>query len=89
MDGDKTRGLYRRYRVERTDGSSAAGGKHEHCDYFVLDLSHDRFALNALIAYESVCRDDYPELARDLQEKIRAMKALRGTFFSGQSGHGR
>ena len=36
-DADKNKGLYQKYRVERTDGSSAPGCKHEKCRYFVLD----------------------------------------------------
>ena len=80
---DTSRGLYNKYRVERTDGSSGPNGKHSACEYYVLDLTHDDFALPALIAYEMACREKYPALADDLALKIQQMKALRGTFFSG------
>jgi hypothetical protein len=63
---DTGRGLYRKFIVERTDGSSASGGKHEHCRYFVLDLDHDRHAPAAIRAYADSCRSEYPALAADL-----------------------
>ena len=66
---DRTRGLYGKFRVERTDGKSAAGQKHEGCDYFVLDLTHDPYALPALWAYARACEREYPELAEDLWAK--------------------
>jgi hypothetical protein len=63
---DKNRGLYGKYFVERTDGSSASGGKHHNCEYFVLDLTHDKHAPAALRAYAESCKDEYPQLAADL-----------------------
>lgn len=68
--GDKTRGLYPKFRVERTDYSHKRNGKHWRCDYFVLDLTHDPFAAPALVAYIEACKEEYPLLARDLQEKV-------------------
>jgi len=59
-------GLYDKFRVERTDGTSAVGQKHDGCEYFVLDLDHDPHALPALKAYAESCRASYPALARDL-----------------------
>jgi hypothetical protein len=64
------RGLYGKYRVERTDGKSAPGAKHHGCEYFVLDLTHDRFAREALTAYARACADEYPTLANDLHRKL-------------------
>jgi len=69
-DDDKNKGLYQKYRVERTDGSSAPGGKHEKCRYFVLDLDHDPHAKLALKGYVISCRQYYPELAKDLDDVI-------------------
>ena len=63
---DKTRGLYNKFSVTRTDGSSEPGGKHDGCHYFVLDLSHDPHAVAALRAYAQSCEKDYPLLAADL-----------------------
>lgn len=65
-------GLYEKFHVERTNGSSGPGGKHEHCDYFVLDLVHDPFAVDALRAYATACESKYPELARDLRIRLLA-----------------
>ncbi len=68
--GDPKRGLYRKFHVHRHDGSSEAGGKHDGCSYFVLDLEHDRHAMPALRAYAESCREKYPLLARDLDEIV-------------------
>lgn len=65
--GNRNRGLYEKFVVQRTDGSSAKGGKHDGCAYFVLDVSHDPHALAALRAYADSCEDDYPMLADDLR----------------------
>lgn len=70
--GDKTRGVYHKFHVSRTDGKSAPGKKHEGCDYFVLDVNHDPFAKAALLAYAQACETEYPLLAYD----CRAMAAL-------------
>ena len=67
--GDKTRGLYNKFEVRRVDGSSELGGKHCGCDYFVLDLTHDKHAPAALLAYAHSCEAEYPLLAADLREK--------------------
>jgi len=69
--GDKTRGLYGKFRIERTDGKSAPGEKHDGCDYFVLDLTHDPHARPALMAYAKSCAEEYPLLAADLLAKVQ------------------
>jgi hypothetical protein len=61
--GDRTRGLLPKFIVVRRDGSSSKDGKHEKCDYFVLDLDHDPFARPALKAYADSCRAEYPLIA--------------------------
>lgn len=66
MMGDKTRGLYGKFHVERTDGQGGPGKKHNGCDYFVPDLTHDQHALPAIRSYAESCRPDYPLLASDL-----------------------
>lgn len=59
-----------KYRVERTDGSSRPEGKHAACPYFVLDLTHDKFAAPALLAYADACEAEYPLLAADVRKLI-------------------
>lgn len=78
--GDTTRGLYPKFYVERTDGQSEPDGKHEGCDYFVLDLSCDPHALPALVAYRDSLKErgEYEMLARDLGVKIEQMIARSG-----------
>ncbi len=65
------KGLYEKFRVERTDGRSEPGEKHEGCEYFVLDLDHDPHAIPALKAYEASLREDkdhdWMQLAHDLR----------------------
>jgi hypothetical protein len=66
--GDKTRGIYEKFRIERTDGKHLPGEKHDGCEYFVLDLTHDPHAIPALAAYAASCREEYPLLAADLMK---------------------
>lgn len=65
-DADTERGLYRKYRVERLSDPT---GKHADCDYYVLDLVHDRFARAALRAYADACEAEFPALAADLRKR--------------------
>lgn len=67
---DQTKGLYNKFVIERTDGKSEKGEKHDGCDYFVLDLTHDPFARAALKTYADKCRYKYPHLAADLYNKL-------------------
>lgn len=66
---DKSRGLYNKFIVERTDGTSEIDGKHHNCEYFVLDMDHDPFARAAIEAYANACEADHPLLAQDLRNK--------------------
>lgn len=59
-------GVFRKFYVRRTDGSSDPGGKHYGCKYFVLDVEHDRYAKAALAAYSRSCKDTHPELSKDI-----------------------
>lgn len=67
---DRTRGMYRKFDVRRTDGSSEFGGKHQGCDYFVLDCHHDKFSIAAMMAYADACRSEFPQLADDIVRKV-------------------
>ncbi len=69
MSTDRQRGLYGKFLVERADGSSAPGGKHAGCEYFVLDVTHDRHAKAALAAYADSAEVAYPLLAADLRAR--------------------
>lgn len=72
-DPERERGLWPKFRVERTDGSSKPGGKHEHCMMFVLDVVHDEHARPALAAYANNVREEFPHLAADLFEVLRRL----------------
>jgi hypothetical protein len=65
----RTEGLYPegKYYVERLDGRGGRGEKHEHCQYFVLDVTHDSYSRDALLAYADACESEYPLLADDLR----------------------
>jgi hypothetical protein len=56
-------GLYGKFEVRRKSDPTR---KHESCEYFVLDLTHDRHALTALATYAEACRLDKPRLSVDL-----------------------
>ena len=62
-------GLYQKFSVERTDGSSAPGGKHHGCRHFVLDVDHDPAAKAALTAYAAAVAPTHPKLARDIRSQ--------------------
>lgn len=66
MADKRSIGIYRKFKVIRTDGNSDPGKKHAGCAYFVLDLDHDPFAVPALRAYAEACREQFPALAQDL-----------------------
>lgn len=67
---DESRGVYHKFNVSRTDGSSEPGGKHAECFHFVLDCEHDPHAKVALMAYEDSCRTQYPALAEGLSHIV-------------------
>jgi hypothetical protein len=68
---DRTRGLYRKFDVHRTDGTSEHGEKHGDCQYFVMDWAHDPFIIPAILAYAKACAKKYPQLAADLRAKAK------------------
>lgn len=70
---DRTVGLYRKFDVRRTDGSSDPGRKHASCDYFVLDWNHDPFMPPAALAYATACEVTHPALAADLRARVKAV----------------
>lgn len=74
MTDDKLRGIYDKFRIERTDGKSRPGRKHDGCTYFVLDITHDPFAVPALLAYADSCEAEYPELAADCRRWVARPK---------------
>ena len=86
MDMDAVRGLYHKFNVTRTDGSSRRGGKHHGCEYFVLDLAHDKYSIPALKAYARACRKEYPELSSDLLDIIVVLLATHAPKVSTPEG---
>ena len=75
----KQLGLYGKFEVTRTDGKDAPGEKHDGCQYFVLDVTHDPYAIPALRAYAYACeRDGYRELARDLRRLTEETRGRQG-----------
>jgi len=69
---NEEQGLYRKFHIYRADGSSALGQKHDGCEYFVLDLTHDPYALETLAYYAKACKETHPFLYSDLMTKVRA-----------------
>jgi hypothetical protein len=62
----EAQGIFRKFVVTRVDGSDKPGGKHEGCEYFVLDINHDIHAGSALVAYAKACKETHPELSADI-----------------------
>ena len=67
---DRHLGLYHKFHVTRHDPT----GKHANCFYFVLDVDHDQFSVQALEAYAKACEKEFPKLAADLQGVIAVAK---------------
>jgi len=63
-------GLFRKFEVNRVDGSDAPGGKHHGCAYFVIDMDHDAHAPAALRAYAQACKESHPQLSAELIERF-------------------
>jgi hypothetical protein len=59
-------GIFRKFIVERVDGSDKPGGKHDGCRYFVLDLDHDKHAPAAMRAYATDCAETHQALSADI-----------------------
>lgn len=72
-------GIYHKFWVRRTDGSSRDGEKHADCEYFVLDWEHDPFAVPAARAYAKACAATHPELAAELRRRAKAAVDARKT----------
>lgn len=68
-------GLFRKFQVRRTDGSSAPGCRHADCEYFVIDVHHDAHAGAALAAYADAVESTHPALAADMRERYALERA--------------
>ncbi len=80
----KRDGVFRKFDVRRTDGTDQKpGDKHFNCVYFVLDVSHDKFAAAALRAYAEACHDELPELAGDVEDLAIVNELETGTQLTG------
>ncbi len=64
----RSKGLFGKFIVARADGRDKPGEKHCGCQYFVLDCTHDPFAIPAIRAYAEACRNEYPVLSEDLRK---------------------
>ncbi len=69
--------IYDKFDVTRTDGNDGPGSKHDGCDYFVLDVTHDPYALPALKAYAAACAGTHPTLSLNLFRWVRAIETQR------------
>ena len=70
MTDQKTTGTYDKFYVERRDHRDHPGGDRTNADYFVLDLTYDKYAVFALREYAELVKAEYPLLAADLYKKI-------------------
>ena len=60
------RGIYGKYKIEKTDGSPVD----PKAIYFTLRLDTDKHARAAVRAYIESCRDEQPKLAQDLERML-------------------
>lgn len=63
-------GIYDKFKVTRRDGTHRKGKKHDKCQYYVLDLTHDPHAIPALRAYIKSVEKEEPQLAADLRAAL-------------------
>lgn len=73
MESDKKPAAFDKYKVARADAKDSPGCRHHGCEYFVLDITHDPFAVPALKAYAEACENDEPELANNIRAKLAQM----------------
>lgn len=76
---DVQQGLYRKYNVERLNDPT---GKHKDCHYYVLDLVHDKHAVQALLAYAASCETEFPTLAFGLRREAATTARRLGVALS-------
>jgi len=57
--------VWEKYEVRRMDGRDGPGLKHDGCAHFVLDLTHDPYAVVALEAYSKACAEELRTLSND------------------------
>lgn len=63
--------LFKKYSIMRTDAMDLIeGDKHFKCSLFVLDVSHDKYAREALAYYAHVCYKTHPQLAYALSQLL-------------------
>lgn len=60
--------LYPKYWVQRT---ADPDNRHTDCSFFVLDLTHDRAARYAAMAYATSILETDPTLARELRALVQ------------------
>lgn len=75
MSRDEGKGLYRKYSVRRLNDDK---GKHDGCEFFVLDWMHDKFAIYAGIAYANACRTTHPKLSEELAKLLKYYAGFHG-----------
>jgi len=59
------RGIYNKYTVHKNDGT-----EDPRADYFVLRIDSDIHARKAAIAYADSVREDNPNLAFDIRQRV-------------------
>jgi hypothetical protein len=75
----KQLGIYNKYAVYRNDREDRPGYRHQGCEYFVLDMTHDPFAVPALRAYADACqKEGYLALAAELRSKAYELETKLG-----------
>lgn len=63
------KGLYGKYVIQKADGSPVDPG----AIYFTMRIDTDPFSAKAIRAYIEACREEQPELARDLEALLKEL----------------
>jgi NTP pyrophosphatase (non-canonical NTP hydrolase) len=71
------RGLFKKFDVRRVDGSD----KHQGCEYFVLDLTHDPAAIVALRSYAQACKKTRPNLSEGITDRFGSRSSMIRNVF--------
>lgn len=66
------RGLYGKYRIEKSDGTPVDSK----AVYFTLRIDTDPHARTAIRAYIESCRGENPELAEDLERVLQEFEEV-------------
>ena len=70
---DQTRGLYRKFNVNRVDGRDQPGGDKANAEYLVLDYANDPFGWVCAAGYVTMVAETHRRMSLDLARRLLAV----------------